>query len=68
VRLESEVAALQAASRRLAVLIGLVDHPDDAACPASLDEAAGGAPTTSRRTSRPRAPRVRAVRAPALRA
>ena len=50
-RLESEIAALQSSSRRLAALIGLVDHPDDASCPASLDEAAGDEPPTSRSTS-----------------
>ncbi len=48
-RLESELAALRAASHRLAVLIGLVDHPDDAACPASLDEAVGVVPPDQRR-------------------
>lgn len=50
-RLESEVADLQAAGRRLAALIGLVDHPDDASCPASLDEAVADGAQTSKRTS-----------------
>ncbi|WP_432543318.1 MerR family transcriptional regulator [Kineococcus sp. SYSU DK002] len=54
-RLQAEVAALQATSRRLAALIGLVDHPDDGTCPGSLDEAVGGdlpaseTPRTTRR-------------------
>lgn len=55
-RLESEVADLQAAGRRLAALIGLVDHPDDASCPASLDEAVGDGSPPPRRRSLPRAP------------
>ena len=50
-RLESETARLQSASRRLAALIGLVDHPDDASCPASLDEAVGDERPTLRSTS-----------------
>lgn len=58
-RLESEVADLQAASRRLAALIGLVDHPDDASCPASLDEAVTDGAPTSRRTSLRPARKVR---------
>ena len=40
-RLEAEVATRQAASRRLAALIGLVAHPDDPTCPTSLDQAVG---------------------------
>ncbi|MFJ8828307.1 MerR family transcriptional regulator [Streptomyces sp. NPDC102467] len=53
-RLEAEVAGLQAASRRLAALIGLVTHPDDASCPASLDEAVSdGAPASRGRSLRP---------------
>lgn len=50
-RLESEVASLQSAGRRLAALIGLVDHPADASCPASLDEAVGDEGPTTRSTS-----------------
>ena len=59
-RVESEIAGLQSASRRLAALIGLVDHPGDALCPASLDEAVGDESPTSRSTSlrRPRKARV----------
>lgn len=51
-RLESEVATLQAASRRLAALIGLVDHPDDATCPSSLNESVGEEPPTVNKTAR----------------
>jgi DNA-binding transcriptional MerR regulator len=58
-RLESEVADLQAAGRRLAALIGLIDHPDDESCPATLDEAAGEESATSRRPSRRSLRRVR---------
>lgn len=50
-RLEAEIASLQSASRRLAALIGLVDHPDDASCPASLDEAVGEMEPASRSRS-----------------
>jgi DNA-binding transcriptional MerR regulator len=51
-RLESEIATMQAASRRLAALIGLVAHPDDATCPSSLDEAVGDEPPTVTKTAR----------------
>jgi DNA-binding transcriptional MerR regulator len=48
-RLESEIAELQAAHRRLAVLIKLSTHPVGASCPTTLDEAASGesAPVTN---------------------
>ncbi|PDP86676.1 MerR family transcriptional regulator [Glycomyces fuscus] len=38
-RIEAKAAELQAASRRLGVLIGLATHPDAEPCPASLDPA-----------------------------
>ncbi|WP_135850830.1 MerR family transcriptional regulator [Serinibacter arcticus] len=50
-RLEAEVSALQAASRRLAALIKLVEHPDDATCPGSLNEAVNEDPSTSQKTT-----------------
>ena len=56
-RLEAEVAALQSAGRRLAALINLVDHPDDASCPASLDDAVGDEPPTTTRSTSLRRPR-----------
>ncbi|MDQ1041248.1 DNA-binding transcriptional MerR regulator [Streptomyces sp. V3I8] len=60
-RIESEIAGLQAAGRRLAALIGLVTHPDDMPCPASLDEAvAGDLPVFERTPVRP-SRRVRVV-------
>lgn len=49
-RLEAELLALEATSRRLAALIGIVQHPDAATCPASLDEAVaqrGGSPRSA---------------------
>ncbi|MFJ3820545.1 MerR family transcriptional regulator [Streptomyces nodosus] len=36
-RIEAKTAELQAASRRLVVLIGLATHPDTESCTASLD-------------------------------
>ncbi|MGW0789986.1 MerR family transcriptional regulator [Streptomyces sp. NPDC002911] len=36
-RIEAKAAELQAASRRLGILIGLATHPDTESCPASLD-------------------------------
>jgi DNA-binding transcriptional MerR regulator len=39
-RIKAKVAELQAASRRLDVLIELATHPDTESCPASLDQAA----------------------------
>lgn len=60
-RLASEAASLQSASRRLAALISLVNHPDDASCPASLDEAAGDRSPASRRTSHRPPRKIRAA-------
>ncbi|GGV82789.1 MerR family transcriptional regulator [Streptomyces griseoloalbus] len=42
-RIEAKAAELQAASRRLEVLIGLATHPDTESCPASLDPGPSGA-------------------------
>ncbi|WP_137989617.1 MerR family transcriptional regulator [Streptomyces vilmorinianum] len=44
-RIEAKTAELQAASRRLNVLIGLATHPhpDTESCPASLDQDTSGA-------------------------
>jgi DNA-binding transcriptional MerR regulator len=41
-RIKARTAELQAASRRLDVLIGLATHPDTEPCPASLDPDPGG--------------------------
>lgn len=42
-RIQARTAELQAATRRLDVLIGIATHPDAASCPASLDAAPDGA-------------------------
>ncbi|WP_084258475.1 MerR family transcriptional regulator [Microtetraspora malaysiensis] len=42
-RVEAKAAELQAASRRLDVLIDLATHPDTESCPASLDPDPSGA-------------------------
>ncbi|MFE1855871.1 MerR family transcriptional regulator [Streptomyces sp. NPDC059489] len=42
-RIEAKTAELQAASRRLDVLIGLATHPDTQSCPGSLDSDSTGA-------------------------
>lgn len=49
-RIEAKTAELQAASRRLNVLIELATHPDTEPCPASLDPDPSGA----RRANAPR--------------
>lgn len=41
-RLAQQIVDMQAAHRRLAALIDLSSRPHDAACPATLDEAADG--------------------------
>ncbi|WP_221358305.1 MerR family transcriptional regulator [Streptomyces beigongshangae] len=46
-RISAKTAELQAAGRRLDVLIGLATHPDVDRCPASLDQAAVPEPTAT---------------------
>lgn len=62
VRLASNIAELQAAHRRLGVLINLsTHHSDDRVCPATLDHATndGTAQSSVAVVSTPRAPRCR---------
>ncbi|MFD3823532.1 MerR family transcriptional regulator [Streptomyces sp. NPDC058625] len=46
-RIRAKTAELQAAGRRLDVLIGLATHPNVEYCPASLDQATVPEPTTT---------------------
>ncbi|MUK00662.1 MerR family transcriptional regulator [Vibrio cholerae] len=52
-RLTSDISKLQAAHRRLGVLIELSTHPDNRSCPTSLDQTTDGRDAKSRSTASP---------------